>query len=139
MIRPATPDDAAAIAAIDPAWTASMYADTLRLETTRAFVLEDGDIVGHVLGASVGDTGELTLIAVSPQRRRSGFARQLLQTLTDTWRADGVSEAWLEVRVDNLPAIALYLALGWEAAGIRKRYYRDQTDAQVMRCSLLSL
>ncbi|MDP9189370.1 MAG: hypothetical protein M3O25_08995, partial [Actinomycetota bacterium] len=39
----------------------------------------------------------------------------------------------LEVRVSNLPAIAMYEGLGFHSAGRRRRYYHDNgEDALIM-------
>ena len=39
----------------------------------------------------------------------------------------------LEVRVGNVPALALYKKLGFKKAGVRKKYYEDNgEDAYIM-------
>ncbi len=43
------------------------------------------------------------------------------------------SDCHLEVRADNLAAQALYQRLGFELAGLRRRYYRDDCDAWLYR------
>jgi ribosomal-protein-alanine N-acetyltransferase len=40
----------------------------------------------------------------------------------------------LEVRVSNTAAQALYERFGFQAAGVRKRYYENVEDAIVMWC-----
>jgi ribosomal-protein-alanine N-acetyltransferase len=42
----------------------------------------------------------------------------------------------LEVRTHNTAAIAMYTALGYQRAGIRRRYYADGQDALVMTKSV---
>ena len=44
-------------------------------------------------------------------------------------RAVHVKHLFLEVRRSNVPAIALYRALGFFAMGVRARYYPDDEDA----------
>ncbi len=55
-------------------------------------------------------------------------------------RAEGATEAFLEVAVDNDGAIALYEGLGFRRAGLRKSYYdrgaAGCVDALVMRLDL---
>jgi len=51
----------------------------------------------------------------------------------EAWTELGVEEAFLEIRADNQAALRLYAELGWETAGTRTSYYRDGTDAVVMR------
>lgn len=135
MIRAAGPDDAPAIARLEHDWTVTMLAETLAQPITVGFVAIDdvsGAIVGHVLATAVADTGEIVLIAVDPAARRHGIGRTLLRRAVEAWTDRGVGEAWLEVRADNGPAIALYQSEGWRETGIRRRYYRDGTDAIAM-------
>jgi ribosomal-protein-alanine N-acetyltransferase len=45
-------------------------------------------------------------------------------------------EVLLEVRADNPRAQALYVRFGFEQIHVRRRYYRDGTDALIMRLTL---
>lgn len=134
IVRPARPEDAAAIAALEGDLTAVQVGATLALPTTLAFVAErDGALAGHVLASAAADQGEILWITVDPALRRAGVARALLAAVEEAWRAREVTEAWLEVRPDNAAARGLYAALGWAEQGVRKAYYRDGSDALVLR------
>ena len=99
-----------------------------------AWVAEiDGDVVGHAAlhdtGAAVTtaqaaryigcDTGELALVArvfVHPSVRRTGAARQLLETAASDARRRG-RRPILDVAVQLTGATKLYESAGWEHAG----------------------
>jgi ribosomal-protein-alanine N-acetyltransferase len=147
IVRPATPADANAMAFIEanneivrvgvdgarPPWSAAAIRTTL-LARGRAWVaLVDDAVVGHIITQSVDDEAELLAVGVAPEARRRGVARALLSTAHAAWVAAGVRSATLEVRVGNGPAISLYRAFGWFAAGVRRGYYADGEDAIVMR------
>jgi ribosomal-protein-alanine acetyltransferase len=76
---------------------------------------------------------ELLRLGVTPAARRSGGARALLDEALRRLRANGVVELFLEVRNDNVVALALYEALGFERLATRRRYYADGGDALVLR------
>lgn len=84
-----------------------------------------------VLGESYIDN-----IAVFPEYRGQGVGRAVTQALIEKAReAEGVFIT-LEVRASNAPAIGLYTALGFEKAGVRKRFYTEpEEDALIMTLS----
>ncbi len=132
-VRRATPDDAPTIAAVEAAaahapWTEPQVRVQLVSPTTRAWVVGEPP-VGHLLASSVADEGEILTLAVHPDARRHGHARALLRACAQAWADEGVRHGWLEVRVDNTGARALYTAAGWVESGRRPRYYADGTDA----------
>jgi ribosomal-protein-alanine N-acetyltransferase len=75
---------------------------------------------------------ELLRLAVAPGERRRGIARALAAAGFGRLREEGFETCHLEVRMDNMGAIALYEALGFERAGLRRGYYRDGTDALLL-------
>lgn len=137
-LRPATAADAAAIARVEAGptptpWSEAQVAASLAAPSTRAWVLVDGEVVGHLLASAQGEEGEVLVVAVAPRWRRRGGAGRLVQAAVAWWRERGVREAFLEVREDNAAARALYAGLGFEEVGRRRGYYRDGTDALVLR------
>ena len=72
---------------------------------------------------------ELLRLAVAPAERRQGLARQLLEDSEAFLAQAGVGSLFLEVRDSNLPARALYEAMGWRFQRLRKAYYPDGEDA----------
>lgn len=79
---------------------------------------------------AVGEA-ELLRVGVDPQCRRRGLARALLVEGLERLRRLDVQLCFLEVRVDNKPALDLYESLGFCCTGHRKGYYRDGTDALI--------
>ncbi len=137
-LRTGSVDDADGIAAIEAAaahrpWSLDAVRAHLVDPTRRTVVVTEGGVLlGHVLASAVAGEGEVLTVAVHPDARRRGLGRQLLHALYRIWTEDDVAVAWLEVRDDNLAALALYEADGWESTGRRKGYYGD-CDALVMR------
>ncbi|HKF73539.1 MAG TPA: GNAT family N-acetyltransferase [Stellaceae bacterium] len=96
---------------------------------------------GFLFDMLLGTAGEIVTLGVAPQARRRGAARALLEDLLGRARALGIASLTLEVAEDNAAAFALYRALGFEAAGTRRGYYRrpdaSLKDARLLRRTLL--
>jgi ribosomal-protein-alanine N-acetyltransferase len=137
MIRVATTDDAAAIAALeaqsaDHPWTIDSVRSMLGLSTTRAWLYCAPEPRGYLLASAVVDEGELLTIGVRPDARRGGIASALMSELDRCWRQASVAFGFLEVRTDNTPALALYARHGWRPDGRRPDYYGPGRDALKM-------
>jgi ribosomal-protein-alanine acetyltransferase len=142
-LRPVRPDDAEAIAAIANAslperWSAPAFRAEIEARGAVGFaaVDETGALVGYALGARTGAELEVRSLAVAPAHRRLGLGARLLDALLEAERSCGGSDAVLEVRRSNAPAMRLYARAGFEACGERPRYYADGESAVVMAVRL---
>ena len=94
-------------------------------------------IVGYLCFWEIGHEIHITNLAVHPEWRRRGVARQLLGAALIEGVARGVTLAFLEVRPSNTRALALYESLGFQVIGRRNGYYFDTgEDALVMEARL---
>ena len=84
------------------------------LEASRVAVGEDGP-VGLCVLARRGEDGWIGGVGVSTRARRGGVGEQLMLAVLDEARAAGLRRVWLEVLVQNEPAIRLYEKLGFAA------------------------
>ena len=146
-VRPATPDDVPAIAALEAAnlgldaWTLGLVEQGVigALPTIRYLVAEvDGEVVGHAVASMVADIAELQRIAVDPDHRRHGLATALLDAVLAAAGAVGADRLLLEVRENNAGAIGFYAAHDFVEIDRRPRYYRDGATAVVMLRELSS-
>ena len=93
----------------------------------------DKKIVGYVSLRVVGSEGDVVTIAVDPNFQKQGVGTLMMDWLEATATGLGVRELFLEVRSDNIPAIAMYLARDFERIDLRRNYYDTGVDAYVMR------
>ncbi|HTJ65328.1 MAG TPA: GNAT family N-acetyltransferase [Alphaproteobacteria bacterium] len=99
----------------------------------------DGIPAGFVLWRVAADEAEILTICTAPEHRRAGAGRLLLEGARNSLRLENIAQLFLEVAVDNAPAIALYRAFGFAETGLRPGYYvrRDGAiDALVMALTL---
>ena len=79
----------------------------------------------------------LVAVAVRPDCRRQGVAKELLQVFLDFAKGNRLAFLTLEVRASNYPAIALYGSRGFRGTGRRKNYYEHpREDAVIMTLDL---
>ena len=143
-LRPASLADVPAIArlelrAFSDAWTEAQLVDSLSQSGAVGLVAQEDDdiVVGHLIGRTVVDEGEILTLAVAPERRRRGIAARLLTEALAIMAGRGVGRVWLAVRASNDAAQALYQEHGFAPAGRRRGYYREPVeDALVLRREL---
>ena len=115
---------------------ASIQRELADPERTIYYVLEqeDGLIAGYAGLWQVLDEGQITNIALRSKFRRKGYGELLVRVLMEAaWEA-GCNDIFLEVRVSNTGAQALYRRHGFVPIGRRRRYYLAPVeDALVMR------
>ena len=95
---------------------------------------KDGRVIGFAGIWVVLDEGHVTNIAVTASERGQGYGLKLMGKLMQYAANLGVCYATLEVRRSNLTAQNLYKKLGFEFAGVRKRYYEDNGEDALILC-----
>lgn len=122
--------------AFDAPWSADAFADLLG----QAGVWLEGEADGFILIRAVADETEILTLAVRPSARRKGLGGRLVEAASARAATLGAARMFLEVAEDNAPARGLYGALGFKAAGRRRRYYArpdgPAADALILVLSL---
>lgn len=109
------------------------------METPQALLFVDhrqGGVAGYLCGWYLYGEFHLQNISVAPSFRRQGIARQMLEALRSLRREEPLERIFLEVRVSNEAAIALYGSLGFQTTAHRKAQYPDGEDAYFMELPL---
>ena len=121
-------------------WSASQYKEEFS-SPTRHFVValdEDQSIIGYAGVFAPGEAeADVLTVGVTPEHRRKGIAIAMMALITDWARSQGSTAMMLEVKTDNIEAIAMYESLGYSQLNIRKDYFGSGLDALVMRKGLL--
>jgi len=95
------------------------------------------EIVAYCFSYLVEDELHILNLAVNPKFRSRGYGKQLLNRLLQYAYRLGARNATLEVRQSNYIAKRLYAGVGFEVLGMRKNYYRDNSEhALVLQCIL---
>lgn len=131
--RPLCAADAGLLAAMHArafrdAWNERQLAESLR----NPYFLGEALLIGGEFACTVGSVAvlgeaDLLFLVTDLPFRRKGYAKKTLTGHLLRLKEAGVKKVTLEVRESNLPARALYEAVGFQKIAERKRYYGDET------------
>lgn len=116
-------------------WKAATFRTLLDRPGAVLRVLETAatPVAGYAVLWCILDQGELANIAVAPEVRGRGLGAFLLDRMTEEARGRGVGSLYLEVRVSNFQARAMYGSRGFEEIGVRRDYYeKPREDARIL-------
>lgn len=163
-MRPARPDDALAVAAVQLSTWRTAYADLLPAGVLDAPVpdlaaawrrsvelppsgdhrllvaLEGGAVVGFAASGPGESCGrELTALAVEPRRGRRGHGSRLLAALVEHWRSEGAETAETWVWGRDAVTLAFLTSAGWGADGAARALDTGEAvHGQLRLCTALS-
>jgi ribosomal-protein-alanine N-acetyltransferase len=93
---------------------------------------EHGHIIGMIVTWHIMGEAHIATLAVHPDFRGRGIAKQLIITALEDAFTKGMGAATLEVRAHNEAARNLYQHFGFEVVGRRPRYYRDNNEDAII-------
>ncbi|QLD84755.1 GNAT family N-acetyltransferase [Natronomonas halophila] len=87
--------------------------------------IEDGEVVGYAI-ALPGEEATLSELAVTPESRREGYGRQLVDEIAEVTDADRLV---VTTPKENEAAKAFYESLGFDVDERLSGFYADGSDA----------
>lgn len=143
-MRRMTLADVDAVLAIEQAvqpypWTRGNFTDVLDHGYLCYVDEQFGEIRGYAVLMPTVEEAELLTIGVAAAQQRKGLGRAMLNEMLEMARGRGMQRVFLEVRVSNVAAIALYRSADFAEVGLRRGYYQNANgseDALVMACDL---
>ena len=102
-------------------------ADMKQANTEYFYLYDDQDLIGFLALQDLAGELEITQLAVKKAYQGQGLANQLMGFLAD--RPEGI---FLEVRVSNQVAKALYEKHGFQPVGQRKNYYQNPVEDAIL-------
>ncbi|WP_246287670.1 ribosomal protein S18-alanine N-acetyltransferase [Desulfolutivibrio sulfoxidireducens] len=128
------PDDAGRLAAFEREsfphpWTEGQFRDSLGREHFACYgIAWEGELAAYLSLSLAAGEMEVLNLAVRPRFRRRGLASRLLGHVLQLAHETGMTDAYLEVRASNAPALALYARFGFTCRGRRTAYYPDNRE-----------
>lgn len=122
-------------------WTRGNFADALAAGNYCLVLDWHGVMVGYAVLATGAGEAHLLNLSIAAAWQRRGLGRALLHHVIDAARALDIRKMFLEVRVSNAAARALYAQAGFRDIGVRRAYYPahgGREDAIVLEFSVKS-
>ena len=111
-------------------WDEAALEAELKNACAHLYVALNGDkAVGYAAVYCVCGEADIARVAVLPEYRRRGIATQLLLKSFKDNKAECV---FLDGRESNTAAIKLSGSIGFEQIGIRKNYYNEPTENEIL-------
>ena len=130
LLAPMTAADLDGVVALETAvypfpWTRGNFIDSLAAGYVAQLLRggRDGRLLGYFIALAGVDEMHLLNITVAPDQRRQGLARSMMAALVARSRMLNAHRVWLEVRVSNDVALAVYRRFGFREQGVRSGYY----------------
>jgi ribosomal-protein-alanine N-acetyltransferase len=141
-IRPMNHSDLARVLEIEvdlfpvDAWSEDLFLGELAevsISRDVSVAILNSEIVGYASFRYVGKQGDVNTVAVASDQQGKGIGTALMNWLESQATLRNVREIFLEVRSDNEAAIKMYVTRGYERIDIRRNYYGNTIDANIMR------
>lgn len=88
----------------------------------------NGEIIATVMGGYEGHRGWLNYLAVSPEQRKRGYGKAIINAAEHLIRERGAPKINLQVRTSNTSVIRFYQSLGYgvdDVISLGKRLIKD--------------
>jgi ribosomal-protein-alanine N-acetyltransferase len=143
-LRPMTEADLPRIHRIELAsyeypWTRGNFSDSIHAGYSMWVREAEGEVIGYYVMMAAAGEAHLLNLTIAPMWRRHGLGRDLLEHCLARACDHKAGSLFLEVRISNTAAIALYRRSGFADLAVRRGYYpaRDgREDALIMKKDL---
>ena len=105
--------------------------EILEKKYSRVTVLElKKKIIGYIFQRKIYDENHIINLAIDIPYQHRGYGKFLLMKILE--KDDNDTNVFLEVKEANLPAVKLYIDLGFEEVDRKEGYYSDGSNAIFM-------
>ena len=108
-------------------WSYNAFLTEIRNNLSLNWVfMEERKVLGYLFGWNLNYDYHLNNIAVEPFSRRKGVAKKMINNIIFIPK---IKNIYLEVSSLNCKAINLYEKIGFKQNGLRKKYYKNGSNA----------
>ena len=118
-------------------WNQNQWKNELEKDYVTAIGIYLNDsILGVCVFHKIYDEGEIRYLSVHPSYKRRGLGKKLIYKTLKACKNENIKKIFLEVSVKNKQALSFYDYFGFKTIGIKKKYYKDGSDALLKKKKL---
>ena len=111
-------------------WNKDQWKNELEKDYVTAMgIFSNNLLLGICVFHKMYDEAEISYLSVLPSYKRKGLGKKLIHNIIRQCKNDNIKKIFLEVSLKNKQALNFYDDFGFETIRIRKKYYRDGSDA----------
>ena len=113
-------------------WNQNQWKNELEKDLVTAIgIFFNNLILGVCVFHKIYDEIEIRYLSVHPNFQRRGLGKKLIYNLIKECKNQNIKRIFLEVSLKNKQALSFYDYFGFETISIRKKYYKDGSDALI--------
>ena len=111
-------------------WTQNQWKNELEKDYVTALgIYNNKSILGVCVFHKIYDEAEIRYLSVHPSYKRIGLGKKLIHKIFKECKNENIKRIFLEVSIKNKQALSFYDYFGFQTINIRKKYYKDGSDA----------
>ena len=120
-------------------WNQSQWKNELENNNVTAIgIYLNNSLLGVCVFHKIYDEAEIRYLSVHPSYKRKGLGKKLIYEIFKECKNENINRIFLEVSFKNKQALSFYDFLGFRTICIRKKYYKDGSDALLKIKNLLN-
>ena len=119
-------------------WNRKQWLDEFKKNGARVIVLSlSTKVIGISVFQIVIDEAQIHYFSIHPEFRRNGYGTYLMKEIINRCKDLNLTKILLEVSERNLIAGSFYINLDFFTVGVRKKYYKDGSNAVLKEKKLI--
>ena len=111
-------------------WNLNQWKNELEKDNVTAMgVYSNNSILGVCVFHKIYDEAEIRYLSIDPSHKRRGLGKKLIYKIIKECKNENIKKIFLEVSLKNEQALHFYDNFGFETIRVRKKYYKDGSDA----------
>ena len=111
-------------------WNQNQWKNELEKDYVTAMGMYfNNSIIGVCVFHKMYDEAEIRYLSIHPSYKRRGLGKKLIYKIIKECKNENIKKIFLEVSSKNEQALKFYDNFGFENIRIRKKYYKDGSDA----------